>query len=130
MACSDSLNSLPPEFTDYVWNLYSSLLAHVSTKDWRSYSFNIIRGVFQGDTLSPLVAFNPILLSIAAHHSNGFFPQENVSDEEPGWYLERNVFVNGNGGDVLRYRKGGLLEVTYQGSKGLGLLLKEVENRF
>ena len=56
----------PPEFTNYVNNLYSSLSAQISTKDWITESFPIQRGVFQGDTLSPLlflIAFNPMIQS-------------------------------------------------------------------
>ena len=57
----------PPEFTKYVRNLYSTLSAHVSNSDWRTQSFSINRGVFQG--LSPLlflIAFNPIIQSVEA----------------------------------------------------------------
>ena len=53
---------LLPQFTSYLTNLYSSISAHISTKDWKTQSFPISKGVFQGDTVSPLlflIAFNP-----------------------------------------------------------------------
>ena len=37
---------LPPEFTNYMNNLYSLLSAHISTKDWKMQAFIISKGVF------------------------------------------------------------------------------------
>ena len=128
---------LPPEFANYVNNLYSSLSAQISTKDWITESFPIQRGVFQGDTLSPLlflIAFNPIIQSVKAHPSKGYalklpdtaqshppsLPSvnshiyalwdEQCSDETPGWYLAKVLCVHDSGLFQIRYRKGGLIE--------------------
>ena len=67
--------NLPTPITQYVQNLYSSLSAHVVTKLWQPPSFPVKRGVFQGDTLSPLIfliAFNPVIQSVQAHPSAGY----------------------------------------------------------
>lgn len=45
-------------------SLYSNLTGYVKTRKWSTDVFMIGKGVFQGDTLSPLiflVAFNPII---------------------------------------------------------------------
>ena len=58
---------LPTEVQFYVSALYANLSAYISTKQWKTQSFSIGRGVFQGDTLSPLIfllAFNPIIQAI------------------------------------------------------------------
>ena len=128
---------LPPEFTKYVRNLYSSLSALISTKDWKTQPFSISKGVFQGDTLSPLlflIAFNPIIQSVETHPSKGYafslsskaiagqqaIPcpgsyiyalwDERGSDEDRGWYLAKVMSVQELGDVTLKYRKGGLTE--------------------
>ena len=57
--------SLPVEFHSYISSLYLELVGFIETKEWKTDPFPISRGgVFQGDTLSPLiflVAFNPII---------------------------------------------------------------------
>ena len=63
---SDMLNhiKLPSQVISYVMNGYSKLSATVKTKEWTTLPFSIKHGVFQGDTLSPLiffVAFNPLI---------------------------------------------------------------------
>ena len=63
---------LPKEISDYIDSLYSSLSGYVSTREWSTPVFNIKRGVFQGDTLYPLlflILFNP---SVSANPSAGF----------------------------------------------------------
>ena len=62
----DMLNhiKLPSQVISYIMNCYSKLSATVKTKEWTSLSFNIKRGVFHGDALSPLiflVAFNSLI---------------------------------------------------------------------
>ena len=50
-------------------------LYYVSTKEWSTPLLQIKCGVFQGDTLSPLLfllAFNPLLHSIISHPSRGY----------------------------------------------------------
>ena len=118
------LIKLPTQFTRYLTNLYSSISAHISTKDWKAQPFPISMGVFQGDTLSPLlllIAFNPIIQSVVIHPSRGFslklpnhtesnqhtLPcqnshiyalwEENNSKETLGWYLARVLTVDNLG---------------------------------
>ena len=125
---------LPTEFTKYMGNLKSSLYAHIYTNDWKTQSFPINKGLFQGDMLSPLlflIAFNPIIQSVEAHPSKGYvfsfsskpvaskraLPcpnnhiyalwEEKGSDEAHGWYLAK---VMSSGNAMLKYRKGGLTE--------------------
>ena len=115
----------------YIRNLYSSLSGYVSTKSWTTFAFKIKRGVFQGDTLSPilfLIAFHPIIASISCHPSRGFFLQldgtQNVtqasipaqgkfiyaywdeanSDEKEGWYLAKITSVCESGVVTLLYK--------------------------
>ena len=95
-----------------------------------------IRGVFQGDTLSPLlflIAFNLILQSLCSYPAKGFslliekeailsppsFPKkgsyvyalwnEHPSDEKPGWYLAKVASVTNEGDAILQCRVGGKL---------------------
>ena len=65
---------LPCEVRSYITSLYSELTGFIATKGWKTNTFPISRGVFQGDTLSPfifLVAFNPISKSPRADHQQG-----------------------------------------------------------
>ena len=128
---------LPKEISDYIDSLYSSLSGYVSTREWSTPVFNIKRGVFQGDTLSPvlfLILFNPIIQSVSAHPSAGFslqlqcesqgrvstppakdsfiyaFWSEEGSSEKPGWYLAKVLSIAVDGVASLRYRSGGLFE--------------------
>ena len=114
-----------------------SLDLYVCTKDWTSSTFSISRGVFQGDTLSPLlflIVFNPIIQSIAAHPACGFsltleyegqggpppLPKlgsyiytlwdEESSDEDQGWYLAKILSITEEGKALLGYRSGGKME--------------------
>ena len=55
---------LPDNFVSYISESYAQLSGLVKTKHWRTPVFKIERGVFQKDTLSPLiflVAFNPLI---------------------------------------------------------------------
>ena len=66
---------LPSEICAYISSSYSNLSAYVSTKNWSSPSFPILKGVFQGDTLSPLIfliAFNPIIEAVQSLSTCGF----------------------------------------------------------
>ena len=65
---------VPAEVLAYTRNLYSSISAYVATKDWYTPHFPIQRGVFQGDTLSPLllIAFNSLLQTVQNHPARGF----------------------------------------------------------
>lgn len=56
--------SVPMQIRDYMADVYAKLTATISTKEWSTPPFQITRGVFQGDTLSPLLfllCFNPVI---------------------------------------------------------------------
>ena len=84
----DTLEALkvPAQVRKYIRDLYTQLKATIRTKQWSSPEFSVKRGVFQGDTLSPiifLVAFSPIIHLIDAIQSGGFCfksPVPNSSD--------------------------------------------------
>ena len=124
---------LPNQIT-YITNLYSKLTGYVKTKEWTTDTFKIGRGVFQGDTLSPLIfliAFNPVIQLAQSLTTCGFrlklpsnLPEmptvnsyiyalwdEPNSDEPSGWYFAKVVSLDTDGSICLRYRKGNLMEV-------------------
>ena len=66
---------LPFQVRSYISSAYSQLTAQVVTKHWSTPSFPISRGVFQGDTLSPLIfliTFNPIIQLAQSLSTCGF----------------------------------------------------------
>ena len=95
------LIKLLPQFTSYLNNLYSSISAHISTKDWKTQPFPISKGVFQGDTLSSLlflIAFNPIIQSVVIHPSRGFslkLPNHTESNQHPLPCLNSHIYLCG-----------------------------------
>ena len=124
---------LPQEVISYIANLYSKLTAYVKTKKWSTHKFKIIRGVFQGDTLSPLIfliAFNPIIQLAQSLNTCGFhlrlpstlpeMPKNNSyiyalwdepnSNEPMGWYLAKVISIESGRSICLKYRKGSLTE--------------------
>ena len=125
---------VPEEVTNYIASLYSKLSAYVKTKKWSTETFRISRGVFQGDTLSPLiflVAFNPIIQLAYSLPTCGFHMRiptgapkppdvnsyvyaqwdEPDSEEPQGWYLAKVMSINKDGTANLIYKKGRLTEV-------------------
>ena len=102
---------VPIAISSYVSDMYSKLSASISTKLWSTPEFAITRGVFQGDTLSPmlfLLCFNPIISFIQQLPTCGFYLlldldnsiglppvnsniytkwDEDDSTEPKGWYL-------------------------------------------
>ena len=84
----DTLEALkvPVQVRKYIQDLYAQLKATIRTWQWSSPEFSVQRGVFQGDTLSPiifLVTFSPIIRLIEAIQSGGFCfktPIPNSSD--------------------------------------------------
>jgi len=94
----------------YVKDAYTHLQAYVSTKEWSTPYFPITRGVFQGDTMSPMIflmSFNPVIKLAQSLNCPGFtfkilvpnsedLPEigstiytmwnEPSSEEPPGWY--------------------------------------------
>ena len=121
---------LPPEITCYITDLYSKVKASIQTKNWSTPVFPISRGVFQGDTMSPiifLIAFNPVLKLAQSLDCPGFafripitdsedFPDcdsnilvlwdEPESDEPSGWYRCNVLQYLPNGSVQLRYPDG------------------------
>ena len=118
----------PIQVRKYIRNLYAQLKATIRTRQWSSPEFSIKRGVFQGDTLSPIIfllAFNPIIRLIDVIQSGGFcfknpipnsldLPdpgahiyvkwEEEDSNDEPGWYHCT----------VLEYRPDGQANILYK----------------
>ena len=59
----------------YISDGYSKLTASVKTKDWKTPMFKIKCGMFQGDTLSPVIfltVFNPLIELSSRHTTSGF----------------------------------------------------------
>ena len=101
---------VPSAVLSYVKSFYSKLFVIVTTKHWETSLIPFHRGVFQGDTMSPimfLLAFNPLLqLAAELNHGHGYviqLPLQNSEDlppidstvyvkwveqgdEPPGWY--------------------------------------------
>ena len=121
---------LPPQITYYTMDLYSKLEASILTKNWSTSAFSISRGVFQGDTKSPIIflmAFNPVLKLAQSLDCPGFafripipdsedFPDcdsnilvlwdEPESDEPSGWYRCNVLQYLPSGSVQLRYSDG------------------------
>ena len=128
----DILNyvKLPNEVQSYVSSLYANLSAYIATKQWKTSCFSIGKGVFQGDTLSPLIfllAFNPIIQSIQ-NTRTGYrlklppprcdenplpkvgtyiyaYWEEQESNDHCGWYVAKILSVHPDGAASLKYRK-------------------------
>lgn len=118
---------LPSQIQRYISNAYSQLGGSLSTKQWFSPHFRISRGVFQGDTLSPIVfllPFTPIINYARSLPSKGFSfkiplpnsedlpdPQvpiyiywnEPLSQDPPGWYLGSVQHYNSSGTASIKY---------------------------
>ena len=125
---------LPLEVRSYISSVYSQLTARIVTKNGSTPSFPISRGVFQGDTMSPLIfliTFNPIIQLAQSLSTCGFrlkrsdptsreLPKVNShlyvqwdeedSDEPQGWYLAKVTSVSADGTATVLYRKGRMLE--------------------
>ena len=101
---------VPSTLLFYVKSFYLMLFVTVPTKHWMTLPIPFLQGVFQGDTVSPimfLLAFNP-LLQLVADFNQGYgyaieLPLQNSEylppvdstvyvkwleqgDESPGWY--------------------------------------------
>ncbi len=128
--------NLPIEVINYIRSSYSKLKGTILTKEWSTTTFPIQRGVFQGDTLSPLIfliAFNPIIELADSLHTLGFCASlqnnvslslpninkyvyvlwnEEVSEEPKGWYLAKIMTICPDGSATLYYRKSKSYEST------------------
>ncbi len=66
---------VPNALVAYISNAYSNLTASVKTKEWKTLVFDIELGVFQGDTLSPVIflfSFNPVIELANRLFTSGF----------------------------------------------------------
>ena len=134
----DTLEALkvPAQVRKYIRNLYAQLKATIRTKQWSSPEFSVKRGVFQGDTLSPiifLVTFSPIIQLIDTIQSGGFCfksPVPNSSDlpdpgshiyvkweeedssDEHGWYHCTVLEYHPDGQVTIRYKDDGEEKIT------------------
>ena len=76
---------LPTPVVRYLQDLYSKLQAFVSTPDWCTDTFAVQRGVFQGDTLSPIIfllCFDPVIKLATQDPSKGYVPSITIPDSE------------------------------------------------
>ena len=104
--------NLPNAIVSYIVSCYSELSAHVSTNDWNATLLHIHRGVFQGDSLSPLLfnlAINPLLAYLLKSGDCGYSAQpaslpptdvpiyvfcSDPSDDSPtGWYRASVILI-------------------------------------
>ena len=81
---------IPSAVLNYVRSFYSKLFVIVTTKSWVTPPIPFHRGVFQGDTMSPimfLLAFNPLLqLAAELNRGHGYviqLPLQNSEDLPP-----------------------------------------------
>ena len=104
---------VPSRIQDYVQSFYSQLFVSIANQTWETPPIPFCRGVFQGDTLSPIIfllAFNP-LLKLAADLNQGhgysielplqgseelppldssiYVKWTEEGEEPPGWYRAR-----------------------------------------
>ena len=104
---------VPVSVVRYIQSFYSVLSVIITSRSWETEPIPFQRGVFQGDTLSPvmfLLAFNPLLkLAESLNHPHGYhfkIPIEGsetlppvgshmyvkwteAGEEPPGWYRAR-----------------------------------------
>ena len=123
---------VPSKIQRYVESFYSQLFVTVTSKNWETPPIPFCRGVFQGDTMSPIVfllAFNPLLklaadlnqghgysIELPLQNSDDFPPLdssiyvkwEEQGDEPPGWYRVR----------VSEYFQDGSCKVVYDDTPG------------
>jgi len=88
---------VPSSVLNYVESFYSKLFVTVTTKYWKTSPIPFRRGVFQGDTMSPimfLLSFNP-LLQIAAklNNSHGYVIQLPLKDSEDLPPVDSTLYV-------------------------------------
>ena len=121
---------VPSEIQQYISNVHSQLTGSFNTKHWSSQQFPISRGVFQGDTLSPIIfllAFTPIINFASSLPSMEFsfkiplpdsksLPDpdspiyiswnEPLSQDPPGWYLCKVQHYDPKGTATVVYSDG------------------------
>ena len=117
---------IPLQVTNYIKDCYSRLRGYVQTKSWTTPKFPISRGVFQSDTLSPIIfltTFSPILLLIQKWEHRGFQMIANIpgsedlpppestiyvlweedNGEQKGWYRATVEYYSPNGKAHIHY---------------------------
>ena len=121
---------VPSQLSTYIASLYGMLTASISTQKWETPSFRVTKGIFQGDTLSPilfLLCFSPITAYAEKISSTGFqmihtLPHssnlppigsyiyvkwmEEKSDEPCGWYLAQTEGYAADGRASINYMNG------------------------
>ena len=71
--------NIHPTVRLYIQNMYSNLSGRVRTKNWTSDYFDFKNGIFQGDSLSPIIfllCFNPIVQYLESELSHGYLVQD------------------------------------------------------
>ena len=126
---------VPSFFFDYIQSFYSQLSVSIVSDHWETALIPFQRGVFQGDTLSPMVfllVFNPLLqLAESLNRPCGYafqLPVPNCDslpptgsfvyvkwsesgDEQPGWYRARIDKYLFNGSCKLIYNEDSVTEI-------------------
>jgi len=67
----------------YITSCYFKLTAYVSTKAWKTTAFSMYQGVFQGNTLSPLLfnlAIDPLLAYLSTSEDCGYSAQPQAAN--------------------------------------------------
>ncbi len=122
-----SLAKVPHVVVNYTQDCYSQLHGYVHTKDWITPFSPILQGVFQGDTMSPIIfllTISPILYLATNWAHQGFKPlipipdsdclppkdatvyilwDDPESSEPPGWYRATITDYLPDGTTLIRY---------------------------
>ena len=68
---------VPDNIIKYITNLYNSLIGFVHSSSWVTSVFPITHGVFQGDTMSPIIIFlmalTPVIKMMGKINCPGFY---------------------------------------------------------
>ena len=120
---------IPPGIINYIRDCYGQLTAYIHTDTWNTPKFTIQKGVFQGDTMSPVIflaVFSPIIRRIQNLRYPGcpiaipIVASENLpsigsclyvlwtedSNEEKGWYRCTVAKHHLDGSSLLDYPDG------------------------
>ena len=121
---------VPDNIIKYITNLYDSLTGFVHSSSWVTSVFPITRGVFQGDTMSPIIflmALTPAIKMMGKINCPGFYftipipksqdvPhcgatiqvlwEEDHSEEPKGWYKSVCLNITQKGDAELLYPNG------------------------
>ena len=88
---------LPLPFIQYIQSFYSGLSVIITSKNWQTEPIPFRRGIFQGDTLSPvifLLAFNSLLkLAESLNHPYGYCFKLPVEGSETLLPLDSYIYV-------------------------------------